>query len=69
METMDEMFKRAEKYGITRLDIGKHIWGDNLNKRRIYLYKNPTMKSLIKVQKGIDELILMKKGKKTVKKG
>lgn len=69
METMEEMFKRAEKYGIKRLDIGKHIWGDNLNKRRIYLYKNPTMKSLEMVQRGIDELIAQKKGKKSVKKG
>lgn len=62
------MIERAKGYGITKCQIGKHIWGDK-NKRRIYLYKNPTLKSLILVQKGIDEMIGEKKIKKLVKNG
>ena len=66
METIEDLIKRAEQYGINRCEIGKHIWGDK-NKRRIYLYKNPTIKSLELVKKGVDELIAEKTIKKVLK--
>lgn len=55
MTILEELYKKAEEKGITRADIGKHIWGKNF--RRAYLFKNPTAKNLEKIRNGIDEII------------
>lgn len=65
MTILEKLFEKAEKYGISRSDIGKYIWG--INFRRVYMFKNPTAKSLSTLEKAIDDLISKKKVKKELK--
>lgn len=59
MTLLEELFERAESYGIRRSDIGRKIWGQR-NIARVYLLKNPTIKTLGLVKRAVDELIAEK---------
>lgn len=60
MNILEELFEYARRNGIRRAEIGRHIWGKK-NVARIYMVKNPTIKTLNTIKKAIDELILQKK--------
>jgi len=56
-----ELIEKAKKYGITRAMIGAEMYGKK-QYNRIYMIKNPTMGTIEKMEKAIENL------KKTVKK-
>ena len=57
----EELIKKAEKYGITRSMIGAEMYGKK-QYNRIYMIKNPTIKTIEKMEKAIENL------KKSLKK-
>jgi len=59
MLELQDLYNEARKYGIKRADIGKFLYGKNMT--MIYLVKNPTLKTLKKIENAIKEL---KKSKK-----
>lgn len=63
MTLLEEVFELAKQYGIKRSDIGRRIWGQK-NIARVYILKNPTIKTLYIVKKAVDEMI----AEKTIKK-
>ena len=56
----EELIKKAEKYGITRAMIGAEMYGKS-QYNRIYMIKNPTIKTLEKMEKAIEKLKKCKK--------
>ena len=59
MLELEDLYNEAKKHGIRRADIGRYLYGKN--KTMIYLVKNPTLKTLKKIETAINEL---KKDKK-----
>lgn len=62
MMNINELFLMAKNNGIKRSWIGKEIWG-NKQYNMIYMLKNPTQKTLFKVEKAIKKLIYEKNNK------
>lgn len=54
MITLEDLFNNAKKYGIKRADIGRYLYGKN--KDVIYNLKNPTVKTLEKIENAIKTL-------------
>lgn len=51
----EELIKKAEKYGINRAMIGVEMYGKK-QYNRIYMIKNPTIKTIEKMIKAIENL-------------
>lgn len=51
----EELIKKAEKYGINRAMIGTEMYGKK-QYNRIYMIKNPTIKTIEKMIKAIENL-------------
>lgn len=56
----EELIKKAEKYGITRAMLGREMYGKS-QYNRIYMIKNPTIKTLEKMEKAIENLKKLRK--------
>lgn len=61
----NELIEKAKKHGITRAMIGEEMYGKS-QYNRIYMLKNPTIKTIEKMELAIKNLI--QKNKKIKKK-
>lgn len=63
----NKLIEKAEKHGITRAMIGEEMYGKS-QYNRIYIIKNPTIKTIEKMEKAIENLMKSKKKHKKINK-
>jgi len=54
MITLNDLFEKAKKKGIRRSDIGRYLYGKNY--LIIYNIKNPTVKTMEKIENAIKNI-------------
>lgn len=63
----NKLIEKAKKHGITRAMIGEEMYGKS-QYNRIYMIKNPTIKTIEKMEIAIENLIKSKKKHKKINK-
>ena len=63
----NKLIEKAEKNGITRAMIGEEMYGKS-QYSRIYMIKNPTIKTIEKMERAVEKLIKSKKKNKKINK-